>query len=169
MGLNDRRPTNLGTYLQYSARAFLVSGLVFGFPFGSPGITRYKSGEISEKAKGLFVLSKMLLLMMLVIPFVGLSMIGLDILGEIGLWYILITVFSSLIPVRPLLGKALFDYRKDVSLAALAFFGLLLFSIVYGQLAEVTILPSIIYFGVGAVSAFIAAITLQQLRKERST
>jgi parallel beta-helix repeat protein len=153
----------------YGIITFLVSGLVFGFPFGSPGITRYKSGEISEKAKGLFVLSKMLLLMMLMIPFVGLSMLGLDILGEIGLWYILITVFSSLIPVRPLLGKALFDYRKDVSLAALAFSGLLLFSIVYGQLAEVTILPSVIYFGVGVVSAFLAAITLQQLRKERST
>jgi len=98
---------------------FLVSGLVFRFPLGSPGITRYRSGEISKKAKGLFVLSKMLLFLTLTIPFAGLLMLGFNTVGEIGLsvgeiglWLTLITVFSFLIPVRPLVGKALFDYRK---------------------------------------------------------
>jgi parallel beta-helix repeat protein len=153
----------------YGIITFLVSGLVFGFPFGSLGITRYKSGDISAKAKGLFVLSKTLLFMMLMIPFAGLLMLGFDFLGEVGLWYVLITVFSSLIPVRPLLGKALFDYRKVVSLAAFAFSGLLLFSLVLSRLAKVRILDPIIYFGVGVVSAVLAAITLYQLRKAHPT
>ena len=153
----------------YGSIMFLISGLLFGFPIGSPGITRYKSGDLSDKVKGLFVLSKMLLFMMLMIPFAGLSMLGFDIVGEFGLWFTLTTVFSSLIPVRPLVGKALYDYRKDVSLAALAFSGLLFFSVVYSRAVEVVILPPIVYFGVGAVSAFLAAITLQQLRKAYPT
>jgi len=153
----------------YGIIIFLVSGLVFSFPFGSPGITRYKSGDISDKAKGLFVLSKMLLFMMLMIPFAGLSMLGFDVVGEFGLWFTLTTVFSSLIPVRPLVGKALFDYRKEVSLAALALSGIFLFSIVYSRVTELTLLPHVVYFGVGAVSALLAAITLYQLRKAHPT
>ena len=159
----------------YGSVMFLVSGLLFGFPIGSPGITRYKSGDVSDKAKGLFVLSKILLFMMLMVPFAGLSLLGFNIVGEFGLWFTLTTVFSSLIPVRPLVGKALFDYRKDVSLVALAFSGLLFFSIVYSRateiifLPEIMFLPNLVYFGVGVVSAILAPITLYQLRKAHPT
>jgi len=58
----------------YGLGAFLISGLLFLFPFASPGITRYQSGEISKKTKGLIVLSKMLILLTLTIPFAGLFM-----------------------------------------------------------------------------------------------
>jgi hypothetical protein len=156
----------------YGVIMFLVSGLVFQFPLGSPGITRYRSGEISEKAKGLFVLSKMLMFLTLTIPFAGLLMLGFNTvgeiglsIGEIGLWLTLTTVFSSLIPVRPLVGKALFNYRKEVSLAALAVSGILLFSFIYSRLTQTILLPHLIYLAVGSVSALLAAITLYQLRK----
>jgi parallel beta-helix repeat protein len=153
----------------YGIIMFLVSGLVFLFPLGSPGITRYRSGELSKKAKGLFVMSKMLLLLTLMIPFAGLFMIGFNTIGEIGLWFTLITVFSSLIPLRPLVGKALFDYRKESSLTALAASGILLFGFTYSLQAHVTFLPHVTYLAIGAVSAVLAAITLNQMRKERST
>jgi parallel beta-helix repeat protein len=156
----------------YGTIMFLVSGLVFQFPLGSPGITRYQSGEISKKTKGLFVLSKMLLLLALTLPFAGLLVLGFNTVGEIGLsvgeiglWLTLMTVFSSLMPVRPLVGKALFDYRKEVSLTALAASGILLFSFIYSRLTHVTFLPHVTYLAVGAVSAVLAAITLNQLRK----
>jgi PKD repeat protein len=160
----------------YGTIMFLVSGLVFQFPLGSPGITRYRSGEISKKAKGLFVLSKMLLLLALTLPFAGLLVLGFNTVGEIGLsvgeiglWLTLMTVFSSLVPVRPLVGKALFEYRKEVSLTALAISGILLFSFIYSRLTHVTFLPHVTYLAVGAVSAVLAAITLNQLRKAHPT
>ena len=160
----------------YGIIMFLVSGIVFNFPVGSPGITRYRSGEICKKAKGLFVLSKMLLLLTLAMPFAGLLMLGFNAvgkigvsIGEIGLWLTLTTVFSSLIPLRPLAGKALFDYRKEVSLTALAVSGILLFSFIYSRLAHVTFLPHVTYLAVGAVSALLAAISLNQLRKAHRT
>ena len=153
----------------YGIIMFLASGIVFHFPVGSPGITRYKSGEISKKAKGLFVLSKMLLLLTLAIPFTALVMMGFNVIGELGLWITLTTVFSSLIPLRPLVGKALFDYRKEVSLTALAVSGVLLFSFVYSRLTYVTFLPYVTYLAAGAVSAVLAAITLTQLRKAHPT
>jgi len=160
----------------YGVIMFLVSGLVFQFPLGSPGITRYRSGEISNKAKGLFVLSKMLLLLTLTLPFAGLLMLGVNTVGEIGLsvgeiglWLTLITVFYSLIPLRPLVGKALFDYKKEVSLTALAVSGILLFSFIFSRLTNVTFLPHVTYLAVGAVSAFLATITLSQLRKTHPT
>jgi len=153
----------------YGVIMFLVSGLIFHFPIGSPGITRYQSGEISAEAKGLFVLSKILMFLTLTFPFAGLLMLGFDTVGEVGLWLILTTVFSSLIPVRPLVGKALFNYRKEVSLAALALSGILLFSFSYSRLTQVVFLPHLIYLAVGAVSAFLAGITLYQLRKVHPT
>jgi PKD repeat protein len=149
----------------YGVVMFLLSGLLFHFPIGSPGITRYRGGEIPEKAKGLFVLSKMLLFLTLMIPFAGLLILGFDSVGGVGLWLTLTTVFSSLIPVRPLVGKALFDYRKDVSIAAVAVTGILLFSFTYSRLIQVAFLPYSLFLVVGVVSTFLAGIALYQLRK----
>jgi len=153
----------------YGLIMFSVSGLLFHLPLGSPGITRYRNGALSKKTKGLFVLSKMLLLLTLTIPFAGLLMIGFNTLGEIGLWLTLSTVFFSLIPQRPLVGKALFDYRKEVSLAALALSGILLFSFIYSLQPQAPFLPNVTYLAVGAASTFLGAITLNQLRKAHPT
>jgi hypothetical protein len=149
----------------YGLVMFVLSGLVFLFPIGSPGITRYKTGEISDRAKGLFVLSKTFLFLTLMIPFAALLMLGFSTLGGVGLWLTLVTVFASLIPVRPLAGKELFNYRKGVSLAALVFSGIILFIYVYGNLTRVIFLPYYAYLAVGVVSVFLAVVALFQLRK----
>ena len=67
----------------YGLVMFVLSGFVFLFPVGSPGITRYKSGEISDRAKGLFVLSKTLLFLTLLIPFAALLTLGFKTLGGV--------------------------------------------------------------------------------------
>ena len=144
----------------YGLGAFLISGLLFLFPFASPGITRYQSGEISSKTKGLIVLSKMLILLTLTIPFAGLFMLGFKIIGDAGLLLTLMTVCYSLVPLKPLAGKAVFDYRKEVSLVALVSVAILFYS------WTVNLLPHVTYLAVGLVSVFLAAITLSQLRRE---
>jgi len=143
----------------YGLGAFLVSGLLFLFPFASPGITRYQSEEISNKTKGLIVLSKMLILLTLTIPFAGLFMLGFKIIGDAGLLLTLMTVCYSLVPLKPLAGKAVFDYRKEVSLIAFVSAGIIFYS------CTVNLLPHVTYLAAGVVSAFLAAITLNQLRK----
>jgi len=143
----------------YGLGAFLISSLLFLFPFASPGITRYQSGEISDKTKGLIVLSKMLILLTLTIPFAGLFMLGFKIIGDAGLLMTLMTVCYSLVPLKPLVGKAVFDYRKEISLIALVSTGILFYSCI------VNLLPHVTYLAVGVVSVFLSAITLNQLRK----
>ena len=145
----------------YGTIVFLISGLLFQLPFGSPGITRYQSGEISNKTKGLLVLSKMLLLLALAIPFAGLLIIGFDYIGDIGLKLTLMTVFFSLLPLRPLAGKAIFDYRKEISLTALIATGILFYSYATNLLTNIT------YLAAGVVSAFLAAIAIIQMRKTK--
>ncbi|MCK4481918.1 PKD domain-containing protein, partial [Candidatus Bathyarchaeota archaeon] len=143
----------------YGLGAFLISGILFLFPFASPGITRYQSGEISNKTRGLIVLSKMLVLLTLTIPFTGLFMLGFKIIGDAGLLLTLMTVCYSLVPLKPFVGKAVFDYRKEVSLIALVSTAILLYSF------TVNLLPHVTYLAVGVASVFLVAITLSQLRK----
>jgi len=146
----------------YGLGAFLISGLLFLFPFASPGITRYQCGELSDKTKGLIILSKMLLLLTLIAPFAGLFMLGFRIVGDAGLLLTLITVCYSLVPLKPLAGKAVFDYRKEVSLIALVAVAIILYS------CTMNLLPHFIYIAVGGVAAILAAITLNELRKAHS-
>ncbi len=149
-------------FWMYGLGLLLISGLLFLFPSGSPGITRYQSGKISIKTKGLIVLSKMLILLTLTIPFAVFFMLGFKIIGDAGLLLTLMTVSYSLVPLKPLSGKAVFDYRKEVSLIALISTGILFYS------CTVNLLPHVTYLAVGIVSAFLAAIAINQLRKSSS-
>ena len=103
----------------------------------------------------------MLTLLTLIIPFAGLFMLGFKIIGDAGLLLTLVTVCYSLVPLKPIAGKAVFDYRKEVSLIALVSAGILFYS------CAVNLLPHETYLVVGIVSVFLAAITLSQLRKAR--
>ena len=143
----------------YGLGAFLVSGLLLLFPFSSPGITRYQSCEISRNTKGLLILSKMLLLLTLTIPFTGLFMLGFEVMGDAGLLLTLTTVCYQFVPLKPIAGKAVFDYRKEVSVIALVSVGILFYSCI------VNLLPHVTYLAVGVFSAVLATITLIQLRK----
>ena len=143
----------------YGTIMFLISGLIFQVPFGSPGITRYQSGEISKKTKGLLVLTKMLLLTTLSMPFAALTMLGFDYIGNMGLKLTLMTACFSLIPLKPLVGKAIFEYNKTISITTLTGVGILFLS------CFSNLLPNLAFLIAGAVSACLGGIALYQLRK----
>ena len=138
---------------------FIVSGLLFLFPFSSPGVTRYQSGvDISKQTKALLVLSKTLILLTLTIPFTVLFLLGFRTIGDSGLMLTLMSAFFSLIPLKLLSGKAVLDYRKDVSLLALVLTGLLFFSCTFN------VLPMLAYLALGVASAVMATITIKKLK-----
>ena len=138
---------------------FLLSGLFFLFPFSTPGVTRYQSGEISKQTKGLIVLSKTLILLTLTVPFSIFYLLGFTVVGDSGLLITLMSSFYSLIPLKLLSGKAVFNYRKDVSIVALVATGIFFFCCTF------KILPVFTYLAMGVASAFLATIALKQLRQ----
>jgi hypothetical protein len=137
---------------------FIISGLLLLFPFSSPGITRYQSKEISRKTKGLLVMLKTFTVLTLLIPFSILFMLGYQIIGDSGLLLTLMSTCYSLIPLKILAGRSLFDYRKEISLVLLFSVGFLF----YGCMTN--LLPQPIYFVAGVVSVIIALITQRKLR-----
>lgn len=137
----------------------VVSGLLFLFPFSSPGVTRYQSGDISKRTKALIVLSKTLIVLTLMAPFSVLFLAGFRAIGDSGLMLVLMSSFFSFIPLKLLSGKAVFDYRKDVSLLALALTGILFFSCTFN------VLPVPTYLVLGIVSAVMAAYALKWLKQ----
>jgi hypothetical protein len=142
---------------------FIVSGLLFLFPFSSPGVTRYQSGEISKQTKALIVLSKTLILLTLAIPFTVLFLLGFRTVGDSGLMLTLMSAFFSLVPLKFLSGKAVFDYRKNLSLLALVSTGVLFFSYAFN------VLPTPTYLVLGVASAAMATIALKQLKQSHKT
>ena len=147
----------------YGLGLFLISGLLFLFPLSSPGITRYQSAEISNDVKGLLVLSKLLILLSLTIPFTVFVMLGFKTAGDAGLLLTLMKVFYSLIPLKPLAGKAVFDYRKDVLSIALASTGAIF--LLYVLVKD--LVPLLVYPVVGMGSLVLAAVTFRQLQRLR--
>jgi len=145
----------------YGVIAFLVSGLLFLVPFAGPSRSTYQCGEISKKTKGLLVLSKTLLFLTLSIPFSLLFIFGFMSLGDTGLLIILTTVSYSLIPIKPLEGKEIFDFDKKVWLATFA----PLFLLFLGWVLH--LLPHIVYLGVGLSSAFIWVVTFRQATSKK--
>jgi PKD repeat protein len=143
----------------YGLVMFLISSFIFRFPIGSPLIIRYQSEEIPNRKKGLIILSKLLILLTLTLPFYILYMRGFTILGDAGLLLTLMTVFYYFIPLKPIAGKAVFDYQKAVSLLAVVSTGTLFFSF------TLNLLPRITYFIAGIFSLPLAAISVYLLSK----
>jgi hypothetical protein len=67
------------------------------------------------------------------------------------------SAFYSLIPLKFLSGKAVLDYRKDISLIALVSTGAVFFCCIF------KVLPVITYVALGVASAFMALVTLKKL------
>jgi hypothetical protein len=72
---------------------------------------------------------------------------------------ILMKVCYSLVPLKPLAGRAVFDYKKEVSLLALGAAGILLYSY------SIYLLPYITYLALGVVSGFLAVRIYNRLRR----
>lgn len=138
---------------------FFISGIIFLFPFSSPGITRYEGLDLSKKTHGLMSLAKNLLSLVLAIPFVILAMNGFTIIGDAGLLAVFTTACYSLVPIEPLPGKQIFEYRKEIAIIALIANGLLLYGF------AMRLLPGSIYIGAGVFGAVLATAILIYLRK----
>jgi hypothetical protein len=143
----------------YGLMSFLISGLILMFPFAAPGITRYQSREISDETKGLIVLFKMLVLLTLAIPFTVFYLLRFKIIGDVGLLMILMRVCYSLVPLKPLAGRAVFDYKKEVSLLALGVMGVMFYSY------SIYVLPYITYLALGLGSGILAVHIYTRLRR----
>jgi hypothetical protein len=137
---------------------FIISGILFLFPFSSPGITRYQSIEITQETKGLIVLSKTLLLLTLCIVFPVLFLLGFKIIADTGLLFTLMSACYSLVPLKYLSGKVLFDYNKKYSLIAFAFSAFLFVSF------TINLFPVVAFLPVGIISAALAIITIKKLK-----
>jgi hypothetical protein len=137
---------------------FIISGILFLFPFSSPGITRYQSGGISQRTKGLLILSKILILLTLTIPFYILFAIGYRIIGDSGLLLTLMSACYSLIPMKYLSGKVVYDFNKKYSILAFVITTFLFISF------TIKLLPIEVYIPVGIISAYIATRTLRELK-----
>ena len=86
-------------------------------------------------------------------------MLGYQIVGDSGLLLTLMSSCYSLVPLRFLSGKVLFDYKKEISLVMLFFVGFLFYGCV------INLLPQEIYLATGLISAVIALRTQQQLKR----
>jgi hypothetical protein len=139
--------------------AILISGLLFLFPFAIPWITRYKGLNLSPKSKALMMLLKTLILLILALPFAVLIMVGAEKIGNSGLLIVLAWTSAALIPLKPMAGKFIFDYKKSLSALAFALIVILLFGF------TVAFFEPIVYLTVGAISALLTAITLVFLKR----
>jgi hypothetical protein len=139
--------------------ALLISGLVFLFPFSMPWITKFEGLNLSSKSKALMMLLKTLILLILAIPFSVLIMVEAEEIGHAGLLIVLAWTGSALIPLKPMAGKFIYDYKKGLSALALALILILLIGF------TVAFFEPIVYLIVGIMSVILSATTLIFLKK----
>jgi hypothetical protein len=143
---------------------FLVTGLAFMFPFSSPATTTYTK-TMPTKLKGLTYLLKSLLMLTLTILFAVMAISGYGLfpkIGDAGLLLILTSICSSLVPLPPLSGKAIYDWKKGVSAAILV--PLLVLILAY----EIQLLPLWTYSIVGICAVLLVPTVLSRLKKQRA-
>jgi hypothetical protein len=133
-------------------------------PFGYPGKADYRSTmRVPPDIYGKVALSKMLILLVLPIPFYLMYMYGYTLVGTIGITCSLMIFCYDMFPFKPLEGREIYDWNKAIW--AVAFItGILLF---YGWV--LALIPPIIYLltsGAGAVGLTVLLVTLYQTRME---
>ena len=139
---------------------YLVTGMLFRFPFSSPTIIRYEEG-ISEKTKALLCSSKTLILLALAAPF-GLMAASsepfLVTFSDAGLLAVLTSVCYSFLPLPLLPGKAVYDYKKALSLVSVVPMLILLYCF------TMQLLPYWAYVFVGVVSVILSGAGIMRLK-----
>ena len=139
--------------------ALLISGLGFLLPFGSPWRTNYE-GDLDAKGAGLIGTLKILCDLALMIPFYGFTLLGYELTGDAGLLLSTMSAYYSSFPLRPLEGRAVFEYNK--ALWASLFAG----SLALFVSCSAKLLPSTAYLLVGSLAAalFIGILILEKKR-----
>ncbi len=139
--------------------AILISGLIFLIPFSSPWITKFEGSYISTKSKALMMLLKTMMLMVLVLPFAFLLMVGYEEIAYISFLLIFAWTAAAFVPLKPMAGKFLFNYKKSLALLALALIMILL----YGFTLD--LFEPFVYLAVGVISTLITAISFVSLKR----
>jgi hypothetical protein len=85
-------------------------------------------------------------------------MMGYRIIGDTGVLLTLMSACYSLVPLKYLSGKAVFDYRKDVSLIAFVLIAFLFISF------TVNIFDIIFYLPVGIFAIVLTVFSLRELK-----
>ncbi len=142
--------------------AILISGLIFLFPFSIPWITKFEGLHLSRKSMALMMLLKTMMLMILTLPFAILLMFGAEEIANIGFLIVFAWTAAALIPLKPMAGKFLFNYKKSLSLLALVLIMILLYGFTIG------LFEPIAYLAVGVISILVTAITYVFLKRSLS-
>jgi hypothetical protein len=139
--------------------ALLISGLGFLLPFGSPWRTDYE-GDLDARGVGLIGTLKILCDLVLMIPFYGFTLLGYELIGDAGLLLTTMSAYYSSFPLRPLEGRAVFEYNK--ALWASLFAG----SLALFVSCSAKLLPSTAYLlgGSLAMALFIGILILEKKR-----
>lgn len=152
------------TFWSIGTLMFLITGFGFMFPFSSPTTTNYAE-KMPKKVKGLTALLKKLMLLSLMILFGFLAIsnfANLSKIGDAGLLLVLTSICSSLVPLSPLAGKDIYNYKKALSAAILIPLAILIF------FYEVQLLPLWLYAIPGIVAIALAPAALNRLKTQKA-
>jgi len=86
-------------------------------------------------------------------------MMGFRIIGDTGVLLTLMSACYSLVPLKYLSGKAVYDYRKDFSIIALTLTTFLFISF------TVNLFHIIVYLPVGVISSIMAVLSIRELKR----
>jgi hypothetical protein len=144
---------------------FLITGVVFMFPFSSSTKSTYAE-PMPAKLKTQTILLKSFLTLTLTILFAVMALNKTGILpkiGDAGLLLILTSICSSLVPLAPLAGKEIYNYRKITSFAMLI--PMLFLIITY----QIRFIPNWEFSIVGIIAAILAQKVFNQLKTQNET
>jgi PKD repeat protein len=142
---------------------YFLTGLVFMFPFSSPTITRSCDG-IPKKTKALMVLARTLVVLTLTIYFALMTLSTNSFIadiGDAGIFAVLITAVSSFMPIWPMPGKAIFEYKKPLALILVSSFTAIFYFYSIG------FLPLLTYAIIGVFATGLSPIAFHLLSKAR--
>jgi hypothetical protein len=133
----------------YGIIAFLVSGFIFRIPFSTPVRFTYEDERFVEKTRVFIKILDRVLALPLLIPFSIMIMLGFRILGDLGILMCLTKIFYSLVPVKPMVGKDIFDYSRRVWISIFAPMMILYFTWI------LNVLPWTVFFTTGLISTLV--------------
>ncbi len=93
---------------------FLITTFTFGIPFSSPSRNIYHSPKLTKRLNGIVASAAVLVTLAFAAFFFALLISGFTLIGGTGLAICIIMGLIDTLPVQPMNGKAIYDYKKSV-------------------------------------------------------
>ena len=93
---------------------FLITTFTLGVPFSSPSRNIYHSPKMTKRLSALISIVAILVTMAFAVLFFGLLLGGFAVIGGTGLAMCLIMNLVDTLPLEPMNGKAIFNYKKSL-------------------------------------------------------